>query len=118
MATHSIQSNTPVQSGFATNFNIVKRFNEFADSQQKWAIAYFIGSLMVIGSFFLPVTFLIVNSLHGPVIPFLGISMISFFGSLIANMSGMGIRACLYSFVFSIVLHLAIIISVSAGYYF
>jgi len=118
MATHTIQSNSSIRSGSSANLNIVKRFNEFADSQQNWAIAYFIGSLMVIGSFFLPVTFLVVNTLNGPVIPFLGISMISFFISLIANMSGMGIRACLYSFLFSILLHMAMILSVVAGYYF
>ncbi|NEU09522.1 hypothetical protein GZH53_14445 [Flavihumibacter sp. R14] len=118
MATHSIQSNSPVQVTFPASLNFVRKFNDFADSQQKWAIAYFIGSLMLIGSFFLPVTFLMVYSLNGPVIPFLGISMISFFVSLIANMSGMGIRACLYSFFFSILLHLGMMLSAFAGFYF
>jgi len=116
MATHSIQTNTNVQGTFQ-GLGLIKKFNDFADSQQKWAMAYFIGSLMVIGSFFLPVTFLMVYSLNGPVIPFLGISMISFFMTLIANMSGMGIRACLYSFLFSILLHVGMMLSVLAGFY-
>jgi len=117
MATHSIQTNSTIRAQFPESFSFVKRFNEFADSQQQWAMAYFIGSLMVIGSFFLPVTFLLVYSLNGPVIPFLGASMISFFMTLIANMSGMGIRACLYSFLFSILLHLGMMLTVVAGFY-
>jgi hypothetical protein len=117
MATHSIQTKSfASQANSSLNLNLLQKFNEFADRQQKWSMAYWIGSLMVIGSFFLPITFLLVYTLNGPVVPFLALSMTSFFISLIANMGGMGIRACIYSFFFSIVLHLAMILATVLTY--
>jgi hypothetical protein len=118
MATHTIHSSTVSTKSNSDSpaINLVTRFNEFADGQQNWAMAYWIGSLMVIGSFFLPVTFLVVYSFGGPVITYLALSMTSFFVSLIANMGGMGIRACLYSFFLSILLHLFMIASTVIGF--
>jgi hypothetical protein len=118
MATHTIQTAT-VRTQSQISFpaiNLIKRFTAFADSQQKWAMAYWICSLMLIGGFFVPVTFLTVYSLGGPVIPYLALSMISFFISLIANMGGMSIRACLFTFFLSIILHLLMILSTVIGY--
>lgn len=117
MATHKIHSVSALESSFQVNFNLIKKFNDFADSQHKWALGYWIGSLMIIGSFLLPVTFLTVYTLGGPVIPFLALSMVSFFMSLITNMSGMGIRACMYTFAASILLHLMMLLSAFVGYY-
>lgn len=118
MATHTIPSVPAMQPGtFSSNLNLVKKFNAFADSQQEWAMAYYIGSLMLIGCLLLPVTFLIVYALGGPVATFLGISMLSFFASVIANMSGMGIRVCLSTFIFSVVIHIGMMLTTAFTYF-
>ena len=116
MATQFIQTNSISTQVNGPSLNLIQKFNAFADSQQKWSMAYWIGSLMIIGSFFLPITVLLVYSLNGPVVPFLGLSMISFFISLVANMGGMGIRVCIYTFFLSIVLHLAMILTTVLAY--
>ena len=119
MSATSIQATSSLTQTNATplNLNLINKFNAFADSQQRWSMIYWIGSLMLIGSFFLPVTFLFVYSLNGPVITFLALSMVSFFATLIANMGGMGIRVCLYSFFSSIILHLAMMLFTLISFY-
>ncbi|WP_423146706.1 hypothetical protein [Rubrolithibacter danxiaensis] len=111
MATHKIHSSTVVPSVDTTiNLNLVKRFNAFADSQENWTMAWWISSLIIIGGFFLPVTFLLVYSFGGPVVPFLAISLVSFFASIITNMGSMGIRANVFTSCLCVALHLSMIL--------
>jgi hypothetical protein len=115
MATHKLQTSTSIVNT-TSNVSLIKRFNDFADGQQPYAIVWWIVSLTVLGGLFLPLTFLLVYSLGGPAAPFLALSMISFFASLVANMGGMGIRVALSTFFFSIALHLAMIVITVAAY--
>ena len=111
MATHSIYSASLTDNPVAGKINFISKFNAFADGQQKWAIAWWFAALAGIGGFILPITFLIVYSLGGPVIPFLAISMVSFFACIIANMAGMGIRSSLATFFFSLTLHILMVLT-------
>lgn len=109
MATH-IQSTAVRADADLSDFNLIKKFNAFADRQQDWYMAWWISSLIIIGALFVPVTFLIVYSFGGPVMLFLGISVVSFFAAIIAYMGEMGIRSCLSASFLSIFLHLAMIL--------
>jgi hypothetical protein len=111
MATHSIYSASLTDKAVVEKINFITRFNAFADGQQNWAIAWWFAALGGIGGFVLPITFLIVYSLGGPVIPFLAISMVSFFACIIANMAGMGIRSSLATLFFSLGLHILMILA-------
>lgn len=109
MATH-IQSTVAVKENTVSgDFNLIRKFNDFADSQTEWYMAWWVASLMIIGALFVPVTFLIVYSMGGPALLFLGISVVSFFASIIAYMGDMGIRTCLTTSFVSVFLHLAMI---------
>ena len=112
MATQSIHAQTIGTLPIAKKANLTERFNAFADKQAKNAAVWWLASLMVIGTLFLPLTFLLVATLDGPTLPYLGLSMISFFACVVSNMSGMGIKANLFTFFFSLILHLVMILSV------
>lgn len=109
MATHSIYSVSLADKSVNQKVNFIEKFNAFADGQKNWAIAWWFAALGGVGGFVLPITFLIVYSLGGPVIPFLAISMVSFFACIISNMSGMGIRSSLATLFVSLGLHIAMI---------
>ncbi|WP_207423391.1 hypothetical protein [Desertivirga brevis] len=107
MITHKLNSKTELEvvREEALELNLLQKFNAFADRQKPYQMIWWLLSLMVIGGLALPLTFLLVYSLNGPVIPFLTLSMISFFTCLVSNMGGMGIRVNLGTFWFSLILH-------------
>ncbi|WP_256013517.1 hypothetical protein [Desertivirga xinjiangensis] len=78
MAIQKIQTSEALSLGNTTELNLMQKFNAFADAQEKISIVWWLLSLILIGGFFLPLTFLLVYSLGGPTAPFLAISMISF----------------------------------------
>ena len=112
MATHKIHSSVTQPISTTAKLTLIQKYNAFADSQKDAGMFWWVTSLMVIGTLFVPLTFLLVYSLSGPTLPFLFFSMISFFACVVANMGGMGIRASISTFFFSVVLHLAMILMV------
>lgn len=87
------------------------KYISFVDSQEPNALAWWLGSLLLQGCILVPLTFLLVYSLGGPVSPFLFISMVCFFINVIANMGGAAFRHTFNSLVLSIIIHLAMIIT-------
>lgn len=111
MITHKLNS----ERDFGVNrqgnqeLNLLQKFNTFADNQKSNQTLWWLLSLMIIGGLALPLTFLLVYSLGGPVVPFLTISMLSFFACIVSNMGGLGIRANIGIFIFSAIMHIAMI---------
>ncbi|WP_207534047.1 hypothetical protein [Desertivirga arenae] len=111
MITHKLNSKTELEvvREQALELNLLEKFNAFADRQKPYQMVWWLLTLMVIGGLALPLTFLLVYSYNGPVIPFLTISMISFFACIVSNMGGMGIRVNIGAFWFSLILHVLMV---------
>lgn len=93
-----------------TGLSWLEKFNAFADKQQKWALGWWTVSLVFIGGFLVPITFLIVYTLGGPVIPFLALSLILFFMIFVSNMCGMSIRTNISLFFIATALHFLMVL--------
>jgi len=91
------------------------KFITFADGQQKNRLAWFLVSLILHATMLVPVTFILVYSLDGYVIPSLAVSMIIFFANIVANMSGANTRSTIFLFGLSLVVHSAILIITILG---
>jgi hypothetical protein len=89
---------------------IVDKFNAFADSQKERHAVWFMVSLIVMGVLMLPVPAVLMYYYNAPLIV-LGVTMTCFFGNIIANMGGAGIRTTLLFFATSMVIHLAMILA-------
>jgi hypothetical protein len=87
------------------SLGLIARFNNFADSQKQNHTLWFFMVLMVHGVFFLPLPAVLSYYFDAPV-GVLAITMVCFFTNLIANMGGAGIRATLFFFGGSILLHI------------
>ena len=111
MITHKLNSERAfgVNTAGEKELNLLQKFNAFADSQKSNQTLWWLLSLMVIGGLALPLTFLLVYTLDGPVVPFLVLSMLSFFACIVSNMGGSGIRLNIGIFFFSAFLHIAMI---------
>lgn len=86
------------------SFNLVDRFNHFADSQKQSHTLWFFMVLMVHGVLLLPLPAVLSYYYDAPV-GVLAVTMACFFTNLIANMGGAGIRATLLFFGGSVLLH-------------
>ncbi|WP_411275472.1 hypothetical protein [Daejeonella sp.] len=86
------------------------KYLSFVDTQKPYAIAWWLGSLMLHGCILIPINFLLVYSFDGPTATFLFISMTLFFINVIANMGSAAFRFTFNSFVLSIAIHLLMII--------
>jgi hypothetical protein len=91
------------------------KFITFADDQQKNRLAWFLVSLILHATMLVPITFILVYSLDGYVIPSLAVSMIIFFANIVANMSGANTRSTIFLFGLSLVVHSAILIITILG---
>lgn len=103
MATQKIQTldmHTSVETA-----GVWKKYVAFVDSQESNTMLWWLGSLMLHGCLLVPLTFLYVYHMDGPSMPFLFISLISFFINVVANMGGAGFRFRFNSFMFSILAH-------------
>ena len=112
MATHKISSPTVFTNLAQEHSGFSSRYDAYSKSQEPYAVAWWIGSLFVHGCILVPLTFLLVYSLEGPTMLFLGISMICFFVNFIANMGGASFKFTFNSFVFSLFLHILMVASV------
>ena len=109
MATQKIQT-LDLNTSVATT-GLWSKYMAFVDSQKSNSMFWWLGSLMLHGCLLVPLTFLMVYTLDGPSLPFLFISLISFFINIIANMGGAGFRFTFSSLVFSILVHALMIIT-------
>ncbi|WP_142529579.1 hypothetical protein [Pedobacter westerhofensis] len=91
------------------------KFITFADSQKENRLAWFLVSLILHATMLVPITFILVYSLDGHVIPCLAVSMIIFFANIVANMSGANTRSTIFLFGLSLLIHSVILIITVAG---
>jgi uncharacterized membrane protein len=112
METHKLHPSflTEETTTVAHSNNLLTNYLSFVDSQSEYSLAWWIGSL-TLQSMILPLTFLFIYTWNGPVVPFLGISMVCFFANVIANMGGASFRFRFNSFLISLLVHAAMIVS-------
>ncbi|RYU87290.1 hypothetical protein EWM62_16390 [Mucilaginibacter terrigena] len=90
-------------------FNPVKSYLKYADSQKGNHTLWWFVNLMVHGNLVLAVPAVLIYYYHAPVI-ILGITVIGFFGNLVANMCGAGIRVTLTAFFASLLINMAMLL--------
>jgi hypothetical protein len=113
MATHKISSTFFLQSETTTS-TAWSKYLAFVDTQTVNAVAWWLGSLLLHGCILVPLTFLLVYSMNGPALLFLFISMVAFFVNVIANMGGAAFRFTFNSLIFSIILHVMMVMATLA----
>jgi|GEM_PF-2164707 len=91
------------------------KFITFADSQKENRLAWFLVSLILHATMLVPLTFILVYSLDGHVIPCLAVSMVIFFANIVANMSGANTRSTIFLFGLSLAVHSVILITTVLG---
>lgn len=91
------------------------KYITFADGQKVNRLAWFLVSLILHATVLVPLTFILVYSLEGHVIPCLAVSMIIFFANIVANMSGANTRSTIFLFGLSLLVHSVILIMTVAG---
>ena len=111
METHKIYPSYLTESSLSENkINVWAKYLAFVDSQSSYSLAWWIGSLSL-QSILLPLTFLFVYSWGGPALPSLAISMTCFFTNVISNMGGASFRFRFNSFLISLIIHVALIVT-------
>ncbi|RVU02848.1 hypothetical protein EOD41_02620 [Mucilaginibacter limnophilus] len=97
---------TPVET---THINLWAKFMAFADSQKQNHTLWFFLVLLVHGVFILPLPAVLTYYFNasGWV---LGVTMVSFFTNIIANMAGGSIRTTLTVFAASVAIHLILVL--------
>ena len=98
-----------------TSTSVLNNYYSFADKQQENHLGWFLISIVLHATLFVPLTFVIVYSLGGYVIPCLAASMIIFFANIVVNMSGMSTRVTIFTFGLSLFIHAAILLTTIAG---
>lgn len=88
--------------------SLLDKWAAFEHAQAKNITLWYLVSMIVQGIFFLPIPALLIYYSNAPVM-ILFITLALFFGNIIAGMGGLGIRAILYLFAFSILAHLLMI---------
>ncbi|SDZ95154.1 hypothetical protein [Pedobacter hartonius] len=91
------------------------KYITFADGQKENRLAWFLVSLILHATVLVPLTFILVYSLGGYVIPCLATSMVIFFANIVANMSGANTRSTIFLFGLSLLVHCLILIITVAG---
>lgn len=118
MSTHKSLTNVHHTSPFSYTSNehaaplFWTKYLAYVDTQKPYSMGWWLLSLMLHGCILVPLTFLLVYSLNGPTLTFLGISMSLFFINVIANMGGAPFRFTFSSFLVSLALHAAMVLSV------
>ncbi|RZK83038.1 MAG: hypothetical protein EOO92_00695 [Pedobacter sp.] len=95
--------------------SLLSSYYSFADQQKKNHLGWFLISILLHSTLFVPLTFVIVYSLGGHVLPCLATSMIIFFANIVVNMSGMSTRVTIFTFALSILVHAVILGITIAG---
>ena len=85
--------------------SLVKRYNDFADGQKSNHTGWFLISMLLHSTIFVPLSFLLVYSLDGIILPFLVTSMGLFFANIIANMGGASTRFTIFILWLSVIAH-------------
>ncbi|MXV52474.1 hypothetical protein GS399_15975 [Pedobacter sp. HMF7647] len=88
---------------------LYNRYIIFADTQKSLHTVWWMISLLAHSCVLVPLTFLFVYSFHGPVVPFLGASLVLFFSNIIANMGGASTRFTIFIFFLSLAAHIAMV---------
>lgn len=91
------------------------KYLNFADSQKPNHLGWFLVSIILHATILVPLTFVIVYSLGGYVIPCLAASMLIFFANIVANMSSASTRVTIGVFGLSLLIHAIILIVTVAG---
>lgn len=81
----------------------------YADNQKKNHLLWFFMALMVHGVFFLASPAILIGFFNAPVLV-LAVTILNFFGNLVANMSGAGIRTTLTLFYFGLFVNILMIV--------
>lgn len=99
----------------APTVSLYTRYLNFADTQKENHLGWFLVSIILHATILVPLTFVVVYSLGGHVLPCLATSMVIFFANIVANMSGMTTRFTIFIFGLSLFIHLAILLITVAG---
>jgi len=91
------------------------KYLTFADGQTENRLGWFLVSIILHSTILVPLTFMIVYSLGGHVVPCLAASMVLFFSNIVANMSGANTRVTIFLFGLSLFIHSLILIITVAG---
>ncbi|GAA4318485.1 hypothetical protein GCM10023149_16610 [Mucilaginibacter gynuensis] len=90
-------------------FNPVKAYLRFADGQKDHKTMWWCINLVVHGNLVLAVPAVIIYYYNAPVI-LLAVTVLGFFGNLVANMGGAGIRITLTAFFASLLVNLGMLL--------
>ncbi|WP_121809353.1 hypothetical protein [Mucilaginibacter kameinonensis] len=91
------------------NNNIWTKLIAFADSQAPNKTIWFMFSLVSQGVLFLPIPAFLLYYYNAP-IAILAVTLVLFFGNIIAGMGGLGIRSLLGLFAFSVLVHITMLL--------
>lgn len=89
--------------------NPVKAYLRFVDGQKDHQTMWWFVNLVVHGNLVLAVPAVIIYYYNAPVI-LLGVTVLGFFGNLVAIMGGAGIRICLTAFFASLLVNLGMLL--------
>lgn len=87
-----------------------QRYLQFCDRQSAQGIVWFLLPLTTLTCIFMPVSISLVYFFTGPegfYLPFVTVSMLTFFVNILLNVAGMGTRATISAYLLSILLHIA-----------
>lgn len=99
----------------APSISLWSKYLNFADSQKPNHLGWFLVSIVLHATILVPLTFVLVYSLDGYVIPCLAVSMLIFFANIVANMSSASTRVTIGVFYLSLLIHAAILLITFAG---
>ncbi|QNK61901.1 hypothetical protein H7F33_15245 [Pedobacter sp. PAMC26386] len=99
----------------APSTSLWSKYLNFADTQQPNHLGWFLVSIVLHATLLVPLTFVLVYSLDGYVLPCLAISMLVFFANIVANMSSASTRVTIGLFYFSLLIHAMILLVTVAG---
>ena len=94
----------------APSTNLWSKYLIFADSQKPNHLGWFLVSIVLHATILVPLTFVLVYSLGGYVIPCLAASMLIFFANIVANMSSASTRVTIGLFYLSLLIHAVILL--------
>lgn len=100
----------------APSISLWSKYLNFADTQQPNHLGWFLVSIVLHATILVPLTFVLVYSLDGYVIPCLAVSMLVFFANIVANMSSAGTRITIGLFYVSLLIHALILLITVAGF--
>lgn len=99
----------------APTVSLWTKYLNFADSQKPNHLGWFLVSIIIHSTILVPLTFILVYSLGGYVLPCLAVSMVMFFANIVANMSSASTRFTIFIFGLSLLIHAIILLITLAG---